>query len=271
MTQSWIDTHCHIYLPDGSGTEGDEPGSVSEILDRAEDAGVHRVVVVGIDVETSQMAARIASEDQRCAATAGLHPNSAGDFSDSVASALEQLARMPEVAAVGETGLDFYRMGAPRDVQEEVFRFHIGLGRSTGKPIVVHVREAHGAVRDILEDEAAGEGLPPIVMHCFQGSAADAAAYLSLGAYLSFAGPITFRTATAGTLREVAASVPLDRCLVETDSPFLSPHPYRGERNEPARVAVIGRELAALKGLAEGEVSRLTTETAAKLFFGERR
>jgi TatD DNase family protein len=264
----WVDTHCHIYLSYKSDEERKTPERSSQILDRAEQAGVRRFVVVGIDVETSKTAISIASQDPRCKATVGLHPNSARSFSDPIKEALESLSARPEVTAIGETGLDFYRMGAPREIQEESFRFHIDLGRRTEKPVVIHVREAHEAVREILEDEAAHGPLPRLVMHCFSGSGEDAEAYLSFGAFLSFAGPITFRTANARGLREVAASVPLDRCLVETDSPYLSPHPFRGEPNEPARAVLIGRELASLKGVSEEELAEASTLAADGLFFG---
>ncbi len=280
----WIDTHSHIYLSyegrsllDG-GAESSGAGEASEagwwkqiedVLDRAGESGVKRVVVVGIDVPTSKIAAAIAARDRRCSATAGLHPNSAGELSGAVKEELESLAGRPEVAAIGETGLDFYRMGAPPDVQEEAFRFQIDLARRVRKPVVIHVRDAHEAVRSILSDEAGSRGLPQLVMHCFSGSAYDADFYLELGAYLSFAGPITFRTANAAGLRSVAASVPLERCILETDSPFLSPHPFRGQPNEPFRLTLIGKELARLKQLPTERVASATTSNAERLFFSE--
>ncbi len=262
----WVDTHCHIYLSAEGEVRGGPGGDVADVLARAEVVGVKRLVVVGIDPESSEAAVSIAASDPRCMATVGLHPNSAGRLSASVEESLRALACRPEVVGVGETGMDFYRMGADPTTQEEAFRFHIDLARQVEKPVVVHVREAHGATRRILEKEAEKAPLPSLVMHCFSGSSEDARAYLELGAYLSFAGPITFRTANARALREVAQAVPLERCLVETDSPFLSPHPYRGIPNEPARAVLVGEELARLKGLPAAEVARVTTENASAVF-----
>ncbi len=262
----WVDTHCHIYLSGEGEAGGGAAGDVAEVLARAEAAGVKRVVVVGIDPESSEKAVLIAASDPRCMATVGLHPNSAGQLSATVEESLRALAGRSEVVGVGETGMDFYRMGADPTIQEKAFRFHIDLARQVEKPVVVHVREAHEATRRILEDEAERAPLPPLVMHCFSGSSEDAQAYLELGAYLSFAGPITFRTANARALRKVAEAVPLERCLVETDSPFLSPHPYGGTPNEPARAALVGEELARLKGIPAAEVARVTTENASAVF-----
>lgn len=304
MSSYWVDTHSHIFLlepvvEDDSAAKKEQaslvdkstlssieprsieskaaenppprprglPSRIEAALARADEAGVRRVVVVGIDPRTSQVAASISAADSRCVATAGLHPNEAGSLTSTAMAVLEELARCPWVSAIGETGLDLYRERATLTDQEEAFRFHIDLARRVSKPLVIHVREAHAEVRRVLEDEARSGTLPPLVMHCFSGSRADAESYLSLGAYLSFAGPITFQTANAKELREVAAWVPLDRCLLETDSPYLSPRPYRGKPNEPARTALIGRELARLKNLSEEEVASATTASASTLFF----
>lgn len=257
----WVDTHCHIFLT----VEGSP--SPREALDRAAKAGVTRAVVVGIDPESSRTALEIAQDDDRCVATVGLHPNEAHRFDRGLARVLEELAGHPLAAAVGETGIDLYRKGANPNDQERAFRFQLQLGRLLGKPVVVHVRDAHAEVQRVLFDEAESRGLPLLVMHCFSGSERDAETYLSLGAYLSFAGPITFRTANARPLRKLVEAVPIERCLVETDSPFLSPHPYRGKPNEPARAAVVGKELALLKGVAESEVATVTTASATRIFW----
>ncbi|MER3521105.1 MAG: DNAase [Acidimicrobiia bacterium] len=304
MNSYWIDTHCHIFLSrqdalfsdstkrtpypnsESLATDTDAAGTafssgsplspasldprIVAILQRAEEAGVRRFVVVGIDPETSREAMGIAMADPRCVATIGLHPNEAHFFSTGVENTLNEMAKSPFVAAIGETGLDFYREQAPPSDQEMAFRFHIELARRVSKPLVIHVREAHRETRRVLEDELRSGSLPPLVMHCFSGSRDDAESYLSLGAFLSFAGPITFTTANARQLREVAAWAPLERCLLETDSPFLSPHPYRGSPNEPARTALVGRELARLKGISEEEVASTTTASASAIFFAGR-
>lgn len=258
----WVDTHCHIFL---SVEGGPTP---REALDRATEAGVTRAVVVGIDPESSRTALEIAQEDDRCVATVGLHPNEAYRFDRGLARSLEELADHPLAAAVGETGMDLYRRGAAPEDQERAFRFHLRLGRELGKPVVVHVRDAHAEVQRVLFDEAEIRGLPLLVMHCFSGSESDAETYLSLGAYLSFAGPITFRTANAQPLRKVVETVPIERCLVETDSPFLSPHPYRGKPNEPARASLVGKELASLKRMPESDAAKITTASATRIFWG---
>jgi len=256
----WYDTHCHLFL------ESDPQRSPRTLMDRAEAVGVRRAVVVGIDPESSTTAIELATEDPRLFASVGLHPNSCTRFDAACRAALERLAQNPRVVGIGETGLDYYRMGADPSLQERSFRFHIELARQLQKTLIVHVRNAHLQARQVLRSEAEGHGLPRVVIHCFSGSLGDALDYTSLGAYVSFAGPVTFRSRNAEALRQVVREIALNRVVIETDSPFLSPHPYRGKPNEPANVALVGKEIAELKAMAVKEVAAITTANAIRLF-----
>lgn len=218
------------------------------------------MTTVGIDVASSRRAVAIANEHGLWA-TAGLHPNSAGDWTDDAGAAIEELLQHERVVGVGETGLDFYRDEAPRDRQEDAFRAHIELAKRHDKALVIHTRESTGAALDVLEDEG-----PPqrLVFHCWSGAAADLQRALGLGAYISFAGNVSFKN--ADELRERCRAVPEDRLLVETDSPFLSPEPLRGKPNEPARVVAVGEALARARSVTVEELATATTRAAAALY-----
>lgn len=237
----------------------DEPAS--EQIERARDGGVEQMVVVGVDIDSSVVAAEIAALAEGVYAAVGIHPNEAGQFDAAVLDDLRDLASAPHVVAIGETGLDQYRQGATAEAQEAAFRAHIGLAKECDLALVIHSRDAASETKRILADE----GPPPrFVMHCFSGDEADGRDYLELGAVLSFAGPVTF--SNAGDLRAAAAALPLERLVVETDSPFLSPHPFRGKANEPARVSLVGEAIADLKGMDAAEVEVITTTNAMALF-----
>lgn len=237
----------------------DEPAI--DQIERARLADVSSMVVVGVDFETSLLAAEIAALEEGVYAAVGIHPNAAAELDETAIDDLRDLAAAPDVVAIGETGMDHYREGAPAEIQERAFRAHIALAKELDLALVVHARDAHDDTKRILADE----GPPPrLVMHCFSGDESDGRDYLELGAWLSFAGPVTFQN--AHVLRAAAAELPIERMLVETDSPFLSPHPFRGKPNEPARVALVGEALAELKGLAVAEVAEVTTANAVELF-----
>lgn len=252
-----IDSHAHV------GDEGFD-GDRDAVLARAREAGLSGIVCVGQDAETAARAValrRRGAPGLALAATAGLHPHEARRSADERAP-LEALARDPDVAAVGETGLDFHYGYSPRDAQRESFRWHLALARETGKPAVVHVREAHA---EALEDlRAEGRGVEA-VLHCFTGDEEEARRYLDLGAFLSFSGILTFRN--AGDVRAAARIVPADRLLVETDSPFLAPEPHRGRRCEPAFVAATVARLAETRGESALQCAERTSANARRLFF----
>ncbi len=195
-------------------------------------------------------------------AAVGFHPLESREVDEEKMEPLSALAGHPRVVAIGETGLDFYREKPPLPHQERAFRHQIRIARKRGLPLIIHARDSLREVREILEEE----GLPPAggVMHCFGGSGEEALEFVRLGFYIGLGGPVTFKNAARA--REVAVVVPLERLLLETDCPFLSPHPFRGQRNEPARLSLIAREIALLRGLSVEEVDRVTSANARRLF-----
>lgn len=247
---SWVDTHCHLQL-DGRPAD--------DLLARASD--VDWIVVPGVDEQSSAAAVSLARDfPRRILATAGLHPHDASAWPEQRES-IERLA--PEVSAIGETGLDFYRNLAPADAQEKSFRDQIAIALDRNLPVVVHCRDAFSAVHAIVEDTGVG---PRAVLHCWTGGRRWTKRFLDLGVTFSFAGPIAFETGE--TIRLGAELVPPERALVETDTPYLAPPPHRGEPNEPAWVAYVGAALAKLWGLPEEEVASITSANAARVFAG---
>jgi TatD DNase family protein len=247
-----VDTHCHLYLLD----EGAEV-----VLARAGAAGVGHLVDVGVDLETSRRAAASAARFVNVSASAGVHPNEAESLTPETLEALRGLLADERVVAVGETGLDYYRDYTPPPVQRAAFATHVRLARELDKALVVHCRDAFDDVLAMLD----GEGAPErVVLHCFSGDAAMAERALAGGHHVSFAGTVTFKNAPK--LREACAVVPLDRMVLETDSPFLTPHPFRGRPNSPDRVAITAETVAAVHGVDPEVVAEATTATAARAF-----
>jgi TatD DNase family protein len=255
-----VDTHCHL-------TSCKPPAS--ELVGRAVGAGVSRMLTVGLGLDSNPLALELAREHESVLACVGHHPNSAGEFDDEAAAAIEELAGDERVAAVGETGLDYYRDRAAADDQKRAFRAQIEIARRVAKPLVIHVRDG-GQVSDgaalaetfeILADEA--EGLA-VILHCFSGTAGRATEAAARGWYCSFAGNATYPSAEA--LRESAAAVPDELLLVETDAPYLAPQPMRGKPNEPANVVETARVVAAERGVSYGELERLVEANAARVF-----
>jgi TatD DNase family protein len=247
-----VDTHCHLHLLD----EGAE-----EVLDRARAAGVGHLVDVGIDLESSRLAADTARRLEGVSASAGVHPHEAVSLTPAALEALRELLDDQRVVAVGETGLDYFRDHAPRDAQRAAFAAQVRLARELDKALVVHCREAFPDVMAILD----GEGAPGrVVLHCFSGDAPMAERVVQAGYHVSFAGTVTFKNAPE--LREACAVVPLDRMVLETDSPFLSPHPFRGRPNSPERIAVTAATVAAVHDVEVERVAEATTATAARAF-----
>ena len=247
-----VDTHCHLHLL--------EPAP-DQVVAQALADGVGHLVDVGVDVASSRQAAANAARLPRVSATAGVHPHDADSFTGDAAAELRRLLADEWVVGVGETGLDYHYDNSPRDTQRAAFAAHVRLARELDKALVVHCREAFADVLAILD----GEGAPSrVVFHCFAGDEAAAVRVVEAGWYVSFAGILTFRNAAG--LRAACAVVPLERMVLETDSPFLSPHPFRGRPNHPGRVAVTAQTVAELHGVPVEEVAAATTATAATAF-----
>lgn len=247
-TMTWVDTHCHLQL------DGREP---SVLLDRAVD--VDWVVAPGVDVETSAASLTLAEElPGRVVPTAGLHPHEAATWPQQ-RKMIEEMA--PRVAAIGETGMDFFRDLSPRDQQEAAFRDQIGLAMALGKPIIVHCRDAFARIHDVIDETGVGGRT---VLHSWTGGRRWTKRFLDLGVTFSFSGLLAFETGE--TIRLGAALVPPDRVLVETDTPYLAPPPHRGEPNEPAWVAFVGKALADVWGLSVEDVAGITSANAVRIF-----
>jgi TatD DNase family protein len=252
-----IDSHAHI--------QGKEyAGETDAIIARARDAGVGTIIAVGGagDMSSNTEAVALAARFENVYATVGMHPHDAKDVGSHELKTLKELAASPKVIAVGETGLDYYYSHSPHDVQRRVFSQFIHMARDTDLPIVVHERDAAMEAADLLRSEGAGKLRG--VIHCFTGDYEAACAYLDLGFCLSFTGIITFKNAEP--LREVVRKVPLEKMFVETDSPYLTPVPHRGRRNEPAFVRFVAETIAKVKGIELAEVARVTSANVKKLF-----
>lgn len=258
-----IDTHCHLNF---DSYDQDLP----DVLKRAAEAGVQRVINPGVDAESSRAGIALAEKFPGVVfAAVGIHPNSTADFTSSLLEdEIKPLVDAPGVIAIGEIGLDYYWDKSPKDMQRRAFEAQLALAKACELPVIIHNREASEDVIAILEDWA--RDLPPAlktrpgVLHSFSAPAEIAERALAAGFYLGFTGPITYKN--ADLLRRVAATVPLDRILVETDGPFLTPIPHRGERNEPAYIPIIARRLASLKTVSADEMAEATTANAERLF-----
>jgi TatD DNase family protein len=249
-----IDTHMHLHLAQFDADR-------AAVLERAQAAGVARMIEVGYDLESSRAAVALAEAHPQIYAVVGIQPHYAAEADAAWLAEVRRLAAHPRVVAIGEIGLDYYHDRAPHDLQQQLFRQQLALARELAKPVVIHSRDAHADTVQILHDAARGQ---PGVMHSFSGDWNYAAACLEVGFFLSFSGPVTF--AKAAELHEVAARAPLDRILTETDSPFLSPHPLRGKRNEPANVQYVAGRLADLRGMPPAELAEAVWRNACELF-----
>lgn len=284
-----VDTHAHLDML---------TPPVEDVLERAAAAGVGAVITVGESVSSSVAAVELAERFDGTGgppavwATVGVHPHNAKDYDHGAAALLRELAEHPRVVAIGETGLDFHYDHSPREAQHEAFAAQLAVAREVGLPVVIHDREAHeetlAAVENHIADlerrarsaaPATGRGpahaaehgaghdsqaRPGVVLHCFSGDAAWASRFLALGAHLAFGGVLTFPKADAA--RMALAVVPLDRLLTETDCPYLSPEPFRGRENEPARVALVAEAIAAQRGLGSDAVAEAVARNARAVF-----
>jgi len=252
----WIDTHCHL-------TEEAFAPDLDETVQRAVDAGVTRMIVVGIDLDTSRRGVELAQRFPSVYAVVGIQPNYVQTAGETDFAQIEELSHAPKVVGIGETGLDRYWDYAPIDRQVDYFERHIDLARRRNLPFVVHCRDAEADVLAVLR-RAAATGPLRGVMHSFTGDLATAQECVALGMHLSFAGMLTFKRNDA--LRNVAKALPADRLLVETDAPYLAPAPYRGKRNEPAHVRYTAGLLADLRGVSKDDMAAITTANTRALF-----
>ncbi len=264
-----VDTHCHLDFE-----QFDEDRLA--VVTNAQRAGVGVILNPSVDLENSaKVLAQTARFDGLYAAI-GVHPNSSNGWTDESESKLKEMAQDKKVVAIGEIGLDYYREKAPKDVQHKVLREQLDLAAEMELPVIIHNRESSEDVLAMLLDwqaELSRAGSPlaqrPGVLHSFSGDLAMAEKAVTAHYFIGFTGPLTFKNAPV--LRKIAAALPIENVLVETDSPFLAPHPLRGKRNEPANVKLVAEKLAEIKGLSFEEIANITTANAQRLFlFGER-
>jgi len=251
-----VDSHCHL---DYEGLAERLP----EVLGNAEAAGVGLMVSIGTQVRKFEKLLRIAEDNANVFCTVGTHPHHAHEELDVTVAELVALAKHPKVVGIGEAGLDYHYDLSPRAAQAQGFRTHIAAARETGLPLVIHAREADADVAGILEEEMKQGAFKPL-FHCFTSSFELAQRGLALGAYVSFSGILTYKSAE--NLRAVAVEVPMDKLLVETDSPYLAPVPYRGKSNEPAFVIKTLEQLASVKGVTPEAMARATNDNFFRLF-----
>lgn len=251
-----VDSHCHLDFPD-FGPE------VDEVVARAHAAGVGLMVTISTKVSEFDRVKAVAERFPHVFCTVGIHPHEAASEPETDKATLVELAKHPKVVGIGETGLDYFYEHSPREAQQRNFRAHIAAARETGLPLIVHTRDADEDTAQILDEEM-GKGAFPGLLHCFSSGPQLAEKALELGFYVSFSGIVTFKNAES--LRETAATVPMDRLLVETDAPYLAPVPKRGKRNEPGFVVHTAARLAEIKGVTAAELAEATTANFLKLF-----
>jgi TatD DNase family protein len=250
-----FDTHCHLNDPKFAD-------DLEAVLDRAASQGVSYIVVPGYDYDSCLRALDMANRYNGVYAAVGFHPHDAKAVEERHFAELEQWVKDPKVVAIGEIGLDYYYDNSPRDIQQEVFRRQIQFAKRCQLPIIIHDRDAHGDIVQVLKDEdAAATGG---ILHCFSGSLEMAQECMKMNFYISFGGPVTFKNAKRP--REVAMQIPMERLLIETDSPWLTPEPNRGKRNEPAYVRYVAETIATIRGLELEELANSTTANAKRVF-----
>jgi TatD DNase family protein len=256
-----VDTHCHLTMDDFQA-------DLEQVLEAARQAGLTRVLVPGMDLNSSQLAVQLSETFEEVYAAVGIHPHNAASYNEHTLEVLRSLSDNPKVIAIGEIGLDFYRNLSPREAQIECFRSQLSLAAEVDLPVVVHNRDAIDDILDILtvwrEDLSPSLAQQPGVLHAYSADEAHARQAIALGFYLGIAGPITFKKAEE--LRTLVYNLPIECLLIETDSPYLAPEPKRGRRNEPANVSLIINKVAAVRSIEPATVARITTGNAEILF-----
>ncbi len=253
-----VDSHAHIEV-------GLFDKDRDRVMSRARDAGVGAVVNVGSDLRSSQVSIELAQRYGEVYAAVGFHPHNASRMADGDLAKLAELARHPKVVAIGEIGLDFYRNLSPREAQVQAFKAQLELAERLGLPVIIHSRNAQKEVLNILTDWAgrSKRDKPLGVLHCFSGDVELGEGYIEMGFFLSIAGPVTYPSSHA---MGIARDIPLEKLLIETDCPFLTPHPHRGKRNEPSYLSFIAEKIAEIRGISPDVVAERTAENASKLF-----
>ncbi|MFC4768524.1 TatD family hydrolase [Effusibacillus consociatus] len=251
-----FDSHCHL------NSDKFDENDILEMIHTARDHNVVQILVPGYDMDSSQRAVELADDWQGLYAAVGIHPNDANGATEEMYQKLRDWAQLPHVVAIGEIGLDYHWDTTPKEVQFEVFRRQIRLAKEVKLPIVIHDREAHADIVQVLREEGAKEigG----IMHCFSGSWEMAKECMDMNFMISFGGPVTYKNAKRP--QEVASKVPLDYLLVETDSPYLTPEPHRGKPNQPLYVRHVAEKIAELRGMEFEEICRITSENAERIF-----
>jgi len=247
-----IDSHCHLYM-------GSWKDDLPTVLENAKENGVGTMICPGIDVKTSKISVQIAEKCDEIYAAAGIHPHDTKDAPDDFIEQLKEILKHSKVIAVGEIGLDFYRNISDSDIQHNLFRKQLQLAKDLELPVIIHNRNADDEIIKVLKDFSSVKG----VAHCFSSDTKTAEVLMDLGLHISFAGNLTYKNSN---LCEVAKVIPLDRLLVETDAPFLSPMPFRGKENEPSRVKFVAEKLAKCKSLTFNEIAIATQRNTKTLF-----
>ncbi len=261
---SLVDTHCHLNLDEFNADR-------DQVLERARKAGVGKILIPGIDIETSRSAINYARQQVGIYAAVGVHPNSGTAWDDRTLAALKQLAKRTDVVAIGEIGLDYYRDYTPKKLQQDIFIHQLQLAAELGLPVIIHNRDASGPIIEILSDwyhglVDGGSSLSgrPGVLHSFSADETVARQVIEMHFKIGITGPVTFHNARS--LQALVVSLPLDCIVIETDAPYLAPHPHRGKRNEPANVRIVAEKIAELTQLPFAQVAKVTTDTADRLF-----
>jgi len=251
----YTDTHAHMFYPNFNG-------EIEQVIERANNAGVNQIIVPGTDLATSKKAIELAEQFDSVYAAVGVHPHDTNEWKDSFIETLENFSKHPKVVAIGEIGLDYYYDFSPKENQLQAFKAQIELALKVDLPIIVHNRESNDDIMDIIRSYKSTKLRAQF--HCFAGSSEDAKELVGMGHFISFTGNITFKK--ADELREILKSVSLDKMLLETDSPFMTPVPYRGKRNEPSNVLLVAEKISEIHGVSLEEVSRITNYNAYNLF-----
>jgi TatD DNase family protein len=256
---SWIDTHCHLNYDYA-------PKSIDQVIQEAFEAGVSTLLTVGTDLAMIDQMTALSEKYPQVFHSVGVHPHEAITLQTGDIEKIRKAAQHPKCRAIGELGLDYHYDHSPRDVQKQQLRMQLDLASELDLPVIIHSREAEDDLLEILTDFAKSRNSTssPGVIHCFSGTEKFGKACLELGFYISFSGILTFKTAES--IRDCAKLFPLEKILIETDSPYLAPVPFRGKKCEPSMVVLTGRKLAETRGISESEVAKITTENAIRLF-----
>jgi TatD DNase family protein len=250
-----IDTHAHLDFDDYKD-------NIDGIIENAKNEGVEKILIPGVTLEDIPRIISLIEKYDNLFGAVAIHPSEAKDWNDDSYEKLKQYAQNNKIVAIGETGLDYYWDKSFVDIQKQVFKKHIRLAKELNKPIIVHDRDAHEDTLSILKEENASS--VGVVMHCFSGSAEFALQCVKEGFYIALGGPVTFKNAKKP--KEVAKAIPIEKLLLETDSPFLTPHPFRGKLNDPSKIRLVAEEIAELKNINIEELGEITSKNAEMLF-----